>query len=426
METAPAASDDILQPADAKKMKILGHSDQGGGRADGVQIMVNKGYAYIGHIFSKGFSVIDVRDPKNPKPVTYMPTPPSTWSIHLQNHEDLLLVIDARDMFALPELADEKNYYKGYKGKADFHAQAGTTERNWTAGLAVYDISKPEAPRKIGFMPVEGGGLHRLWYVGGRWAYASALLDGFIDYILITIDMADPTNPRMAGKYWLPGMNYAAGEKADWPLPTGRYGLHHPIVHGDVAYCNWRDACLVVVDVADRSDPKLIVHKSWFPPPSGGTHNALPLPDCNLLIVVDEAVLDDEEDGRKYIWVFDNQIKSNPISISTCPIPQDRDYKALGGDFGPRNIYENRPNGFQSSELIFTTSQNPGLRVYDIRNAFRPVEVAACVPPVPKKLVDPRPNRPRVLHSADVFVDKNGICYCTDFSAGLYTVEYQG
>jgi hypothetical protein len=124
-------------------------------------------------------------------------------------------------MFALPELADEKNYYKG---KADFHAQTGPAERNWTAGLAVYDISKPEAPRKIGFMPVEGGGLHRLWYVGGRWAYASALLDGFTDYILITIDMADPTNPTMGGKYWLPGMNYAAGEKADCrcpPVATG-------------------------------------------------------------------------------------------------------------------------------------------------------------------------------------------------------------
>ena len=45
-------------------------------------------------------------------------------------------------------------------------------------------------------MPVEGTGLHRLWYVGGRWAYASALLDGFSDYILITIDMAGPEEAR--------------------------------------------------------------------------------------------------------------------------------------------------------------------------------------------------------------------------------------
>jgi hypothetical protein len=49
------------------------------------------------------------------------------------------------------------------------------------------------------------------------------------------------------------------------------------------------------------------------------------------------------------------------------------------------------------------------------------------VPPPPKKLLDPRPNRPVVLHSADVFVDRNGVLYCTDWSgAGLYIMEYSG
>ena len=332
------ASNDLLKPTYAKNMEIIGHTDMGGGRADGVQIMVNKGYAYVAHIFSKGFSVIDVRDPRKPSPVNYIPSPPNTWSIHLQQHDNLLLVINAKDMFAQPELADERNYYKG---KADFHSHDEPVERNWTAGMAVYDISKPTEPRRIGFMPVDGGGLHRIWYVGGRWAYASALLDGFTDYILITIDMEDPTKPRMAGKYWLPGMNAAAGEKPNWPLPTGRFGLHHPIVHGDTAYCSWRDAGLAVVDVADRANPKLVVHKTWYPPLSGGTHNALPLPDRDLLIVVDEAVLDSEQDGRKYIWVFNNKVRNNPISIATFPIPTDHDYVKLGGHFGPHNIHEN-------------------------------------------------------------------------------------
>jgi len=90
-------------------------------------------------------------------------------------------------------------------------------------------------------------------------------------------------------------------------------------------------------------------------------------------------------------------------------------------------VHENRPGSFQSSELIFATYQNAGVRVYDIRNAYQPVEVGACVPPAPKKLMDPRPSRPVVLHSADVFADKNGIVYCTDWSgAGLYIMEYTG
>jgi len=45
------------------------------GRCDGVQIMVHRGYAYIGHIFSKGFTVVDVRDPSSPKVVKYVAAP---------------------------------------------------------------------------------------------------------------------------------------------------------------------------------------------------------------------------------------------------------------------------------------------------------------------------------------------------------------
>ena len=252
----------LPKPAYAtNNMRLVGHSDQGG-FSDGVQIMVHRGYAYIGHIFSKGFSVVDVRDPAKPRHVKRVASPPNTWTLHLQVHDDLLLVIHNKDMFAQAELSDEKAYYKG---SVDHHAKPEAAARDWSAGMAVYDISKPEDPKQIGFMPVEGTGLHRLWYVGGRWAYASALLDGFSDYILITIDMADPKKPVMAGKYWLPGMNTAAGEKANWPTKNGRFGLHHAIIRDDVAYCSWRDACLAVVDVKDKANPKLLVHKVWAP-----------------------------------------------------------------------------------------------------------------------------------------------------------------
>lgn len=401
-------------------MKLVGYSDQGG-RCDGVQVNVHNGHAYVGHIFSKGFSVIDVRDPKHPRTVAYVAAPRNTWCLHLQAQDNLLLVIHNKDMFAQPGMADEKEYYKG-----SLSHQVDDDRRDWSAGMAVYDISTPHAPRQIGFMPVTGLGLHRIWWVGGRWAYASALLDGFTDYMMIIIDLKNPAQPVLTGKFWLPGMHAAAGEVANWPTPNGRFGLHHPIVHGDIAYCSWRDACLAVVDVKDKANPRLMTHKSWSPPFGGGTHNALPLPNRNLLIVADETVLDDQEDGFKPIWVLDNQIKNNPISIATFPAPAEKNYLKVGGHFGPHNIYENRPGGFVSEDFIFATYQNAGLRVYDIRDQFRPREVGAFVPPPPQKWMDPRPNRPIVLHSADVYVDKNALCYITDFSAGLYIVEYQG
>ena len=407
----------LPKPDYARNMRLIGHSDQGG-RPDGVQLMVHRGFAYVGHMFSKGFSVIDVRDASNPHAVNYIAAPPNTWNIHLQTHDDLLLVIHAKDMFAAAEFADERAYYKGALGQKVGTADARRA-RDWSAGLAVYDIAIPERPRQIGFLQVQGGGIHRLWYTGGRWAYASALLDGFTDYIFITIDMSNPTAPQEAGRWWIPGMNSAAGETPSWEA-SRRYGLHHAIVNGNTAYAAWRDAGMIVLDVTDRAKPTPILHRNWSPPFGGGTHNCLPLADRELLVVLDEAVLDHQEDGLKLIWVFDNRVAANPVSIATLPTPVEADYKSKGGHFGPHNIHENRPGSFVSSKFIFATYQNAGIRIFDISNAFAPKEIGALVPPQPTRLADTRPNRARVIQSADVFVDAAGLIYATDYNGGLY------
>jgi hypothetical protein len=410
-----------LIPDYARNLRLIGHSDQAG-RSDGVQLMVHRGYAYIGQFVSEGFSIVDVRDPRRPRAAGFVPAPPNTWNNHLQTHEDLLLVVHAKNLFADPAFADEHAYYGASVGETLGPARAA---RNWSAGLAVYDLANPEAPRQIGFMPVEGVGIHRLWYVGGRWAYASALLDGFSDYILLTIDMSDPTRPREAGRFWLPGMNLAAGERPGWGADR-RFALHHATVSGTTAYGCWRDGGLTLIDVADPTAPKLITHRNWSPPFGGGTHSALALPARELLIVADEALLDHQEDGLKLTWVFDIRAPENPVSISTFPTPAEADYRAKGAHFGPHNLHENRPGSFISDRLIFATYQNAGVRVFDITDPYRPVETAALVPPAPTRMIDRRPNRPRVIQTCDVFVDAAGLVYTTDYNAGLHIMEYLG
>ena len=419
------AGQDLPKPDFARNMTLIGHSDMAG-RADGVQLMVEQGFAYVGHMFSKGFSVIDVRDPRAPRPVNYLPAPANTWNIHLQAHDGLLLVMHAKDMFAASQFQDEREYYTGALGRKVGTAETKSQRRDWSAGMAIYDIAaNPAEPHQIGFFSIAGGGIHRIWYVGGRWAYVSALLDGYTDYIFMVVDLADPTRPREAGRYWLPGMNVAAGETSTLD-PARRNGLHHAIVHGDTAYGAWRDAGLVMLDVSDRSQPELIVHRNWSPPFGGGTHNCLPLPDRSLLIVLDEAVMDNQEDGLKLIWVMDVRAPANPVSIATFPTPAEADYKVKGGHFGPHNLHENRPGSFVSSELIFATYQNAGVRAFDISNPFRPVETAAFVPPAPRTMLDHRPGRPQVIQSCDVFVDAGGLVYANDYNGGLYILEYHG
>jgi len=48
------------------------------------------------------------------------------------------------------------------------------------------------------------------------------------------------------------------------------------------------------------------------------------------------------------------------------------------------------------------------------------------VPPNPAKMVDPRPNRPQVLQTADCYVDRSGLMYLTDQNAGLNILQFEG
>lgn len=302
-------------PDFAYGLRFLGHTDQGG-RGDGVQVMVSDGHAYVGHMFSGGVTILDVRHPRHPHAVGFLPAAPGTWNLHLQVADGLLLVIDAVDLFAAPAFADEASYY----GRSVGEVLGENPPAEYSAGMRVYDLADPGAPRQIGSLSVDGFGLHRIWYVGGRWAYASALLHGFSDYVLVTIDMADPARPRLAGSSWLPGMDLARGERPTWPREH-RYGLHHAIVAGDLAYGCWRDGGLTVHDVSDPTRPELLVHRNWCPPFGGGTHTALPLPGRELLVVADEGIADDCADQVKYTWVFDVRVPANPVSISTFPRP---------------------------------------------------------------------------------------------------------
>ena len=56
----------IVPEGESGDITFVGHTDQGG-RGDGVQVMVNRGHAYIGTRVSRGVVVTDVRDPRNPE-----------------------------------------------------------------------------------------------------------------------------------------------------------------------------------------------------------------------------------------------------------------------------------------------------------------------------------------------------------------------
>src|SRR4030095_15884119 len=66
-----------MTAAASRNIKLVSQSDQGG-RSDGVQVIVYRGYAYIGQTFSNGFTILDVRDARHPKFVDFIACPPNT------------------------------------------------------------------------------------------------------------------------------------------------------------------------------------------------------------------------------------------------------------------------------------------------------------------------------------------------------------
>src|SRR6476469_3171581 len=119
--------------ASAKNVKHLSRCDQGG-RSDGVQVIVAKGHAFIGHMFSDGFSVVDVRDAKNPKPVAFVAAPKNTRSHHLQVSGDILLTVNGPNIWAMARYQNNADYY------AKSLADAFQSEQPFGAGIRVFDI----------------------------------------------------------------------------------------------------------------------------------------------------------------------------------------------------------------------------------------------------------------------------------------------
>src|SRR5579885_3375224 len=146
----------------SRNIGFLARSDQGN-RPDGTQVMVWKGYAFIGHMFSDGITVIDVHEPRAPEPVAFIANPPNTRSHHIQVHDGILLAVNGANVWALARFARQKDYFTSSLTDSLREAAGG-----FAAGLRVYDVSQPAAPREIAFLEIPGLGLHRIWEVGDR------------------------------------------------------------------------------------------------------------------------------------------------------------------------------------------------------------------------------------------------------------------
>ena len=300
-------------------------------------------------------------------------------------------------------------------------------------GMGVYDISNAdEGPRRIGFLDLGGPysrGCHCLWWVDGEYAHLSTGAADFQprdqkdDQFYMIVDVRDPTNPVEAGRWWVPGTREGddAPPMQRHPLIDSGHRLHNANVYPqrpDRAYCCYLDSGVFILDIADKANPSVVGSINVAPPFPGFCHTALPFFSRDLMVVTHEAVKENGEDHPKLIWMMDIREESNPVIISTFPMPDTNDFFNRGGRFGAHNVFENQPGPtcFFSETLVYGTFFNAGVRVFDTSNPFQPEEVAYFVPPVPEGAPSNGIN--------DVYVDENGIMYVVDrLKGGLYILE---
>jgi hypothetical protein len=354
-----------------------------------MQVMRHGPALYVGHLGTSGMgtSVLEVGDVTSPRVVRQIPAPAGSHSHKVQVADGLLLVNQEQ-----------------FRGGNPF-----------SAGMAVYALDDPLDPRPIGFFESGGLGVHRIVWMGGRYAYVSAIPDGFDDRIWVIVDMSDPTKPVEAGRWWWPGSWKGGGERPEWPRGK-RYAAHHALLDGERAYLAYGDAGMVVLDVSDVGSPKVVSTLGWEP--GGDTHTCMPLSNRRLVVTTDEAVKDRCAEEQKLARVVDVSNPESPSVVGICPQPTG-DFCERGLRFGPHNFHENRPGTFVSEEIVFVTYFNAGLRVYDISQAEEPQEIAHWLPEPPPGQEAPQIN--------DLYVDTDGTVYVTDrISGGLYVLEPEG
>jgi len=397
---------EIPEGSFAHNVEVLAYHDLNGRPAFklAMQEMNGRWYLYLAHLWHRGWSILDVTDPAAPEFVAYIPGPENTWTIQIQ-------VADGKMITALERIAP---------------GWGGVEGAPFSEGFLIWDISAPTNARLLGQFPTGSTGTHRNFYDGGNLVHAAAGAPGFNGKIYRIIDIADPANPREAGRFYLPEQIEGA------PKSGLKFSCHGPAhVEGNRAYLSYGDGGGIIVDISDVARPQMIGQIAFRGITSSqGIHTFIPLPQRALALINDEAIRENGDEDLNMAGIVDISNESQPRLISLFPLPAPpaesglKNFYQKGGRFGPHNQHHaNHQSCLENrDDIAYLTYFNAGLRIYDIRDARMPREVAYFIPPDPTTRIGTKPNR-LVAQTEDVLVDRRGCIYISDKNLGVYILR---
>ena len=363
--------------AESKNFRLLGH-DPSAAWGGGSLVEVKNGFAYVGSVGGsfytapEGFTIHDVRDPRNPRKVGEFKAPPGVHMHKLRIVGDHFLYVNSERL--------KGNNANSERPKGDEGAAPRT-------GFYIFDISSPAEPKQVGFFDMPGNGPHRFGVDNERQlAFFPNDADGWDGRVIWTVDASDPLKPEVISTWGLPGQKADAEVKPKPATLDHAWSLHGPpVIRGERMFAAFWGGGVAVIDCSDLSDMSLVGHVSWSPPFIGKTHTAWPLGDRPYLIVTDEARGQESYRDSQFMWVVDIRDETNPVPVSTFRPDRDK-YFGRPGRFGAHNVLEHMPAQGPWADIVFLTYFNAGLRVIDVKDPLEPIEIGHYVPALPAGL----------------------------------------
>jgi hypothetical protein len=349
-------------------------------------------YLYLAHLWHSGWSVLDVTDPSAPQHAAFIDGPENTWTIQIQ-------VADGKMITALERIAPG---WGGQDGKS------------YAEGFYIWDVEQPTKPKRLGHYRTNSTGTHRNFYDRGNLVHAAGGAPGYDGKIYHVVDIADPANPKQVSFFALDE------QRRDAPKSGAKFSLHGPAhIEGERAYLSYGDGGGIILDVTNIAQPRMISRLAFQGLCSRqGIHTYIPLPRRKLALINDEAIAENGNENLNLAGIVDIANENEPRLISLFPLPAPpaesglKNFYEKGGRFGPHNQHHPNHQACLESrdDIAYLTYFNAGLRVYDIRDARAPKEIAYFIPPDPKERIGTKPSK-LVAQVEDVLVDRRGFIY---------------
>ena len=384
---------------------------------------------------NNGTSIVDVTDPAHPKYLHHIPGAAGTYEA---GGAQMVRVCDGS---ALPK-GDKSAVYllRTFGGEAH----------------EIWNVADPANPKLLSRLD----GLkdtHKSWWEcdTGIAYLVSGAADWRTKRMTQIYDLGDPAHPVKIRDFGLPGQEPGATGQ----VPTELHGPISTGPDGNRVYFGYGTNKGGVIQIVDRKKllegPKEPTPDNLRAPEVGrllmsawnGAHTTFPMLKMpiaeftndkegktrDIVMIVDEAILNECNEPRQMIWFADVTIETRPTIISTWTVPEaSGHFCERGGRFGSHSSNESMAPVFYKKVALIAWF-NAGVRAIDVRDPYHPKEIGSFIPAITDKTdkrcvkIDGKDRCKVAIQTNNVETDDRGYVYIVDrANTGMHILELEG